>query len=235
MDAANPTDPALDLYARVEDLLGVHEAAPDLYAHYLLTLQSHPFDSLLDVGCGSGAFLRAMQGAFPHARCHGIDLSAEMVHRARANGIEAEVRDLCDVTKRYDVITAVFDVLNYLPPDALERFGACVRDRLNDDGIFLCDVTSFYGFETIASGAFQAEDATRFVAIDAEFDGEHYTSDFVLFEREGGCWHRTDATIDQYHYETDTLAQKLGLTIFSQEPVMLYGDEADKVFLVMGV
>ena len=59
---ANSSD-SLDLYAKVEDLLGVKEAAPALYAHYLLFLTTFTVDSLLDVGCGSGDFLRQMQGA----------------------------------------------------------------------------------------------------------------------------------------------------------------------------
>ncbi len=53
----------LDLYAKVEDLLGVKEVAPSLYAHYLLFLNSVDFENLLDVGCGSGDFLRQIQGA----------------------------------------------------------------------------------------------------------------------------------------------------------------------------
>ena len=72
---------SLDLYAKVEDLLGVKEAAPSLYAHYLLFLNSQDFDTLLDVGCGSGDFLRQMQGApdldIPQVK--GIDLSPLMV------------------------------------------------------------------------------------------------------------------------------------------------------------
>ncbi|HFU77894.1 MAG TPA: class I SAM-dependent methyltransferase, partial [Epsilonproteobacteria bacterium] len=32
------TSDSLDLYAKVEDLLGVKESAPRLYAHYLLFL-----------------------------------------------------------------------------------------------------------------------------------------------------------------------------------------------------
>jgi len=230
---SQPSLKPLDLYARVEDLLGVKEAAPDLYAHYLLSLQERDFSSLLDVGCGNGDFIRQMQGAFPHAQFHGIDLSVEMVRRARKQGVEAEAIDLCEVSGRYDVITAVFDVLNYLEPPQLKRFGDCLRDRLNPGGVFLCDITSLYGFDVIASGAFQAEDENRFVAIDADFDGEHYTSKFVLFEREGEQWLRSDAAIDQRYYAVDALADLLGMNIAVSEPVSLYGEEADKIFMVM--
>jgi len=224
---------SLDLYARVEDLLGVKEASPDLYAHYLLTLKHLEFSTLLDVGCGNGDFIRQMQGAFPHAHFAGIDLSVEMVRRAKMQKVDAQALDLCDATGSYDVITAVFDVLNYLPEADLRRFGACLRNRLADGGVFLCDVTTWYGFAEIASGAFQAEDDDRFVAIDADFSDEKYTSKFVLFERNGSDWMRSDALIDQYHYRVDVLAEALGLEVLSEEPVMLYGDEADKEFLVM--
>jgi len=226
---------SLDLYARVEDLLGVKEASPDLYAHYLLALNNLDFSTLLDVGCGNGDFIRQMQGAFPHAHFAGIDLSVEMVRRAKEQGVDAQAIDLCDVAETYDVVTAVFDVLNYLPEADLRQFGLCLRDRLADGGVFLCDVTTWYGFAEIASGAFQAEDDDRFVAIDADFFEEKYTSKFVLFERNGTDWMRSDALIDQYHYTVDTLAEALGLEVLSEEPVMLYGDEADKMFLTMRI
>ena len=59
---------ALDIYADIEDMTGVAQAAPELYAHYLLTLQERAFDSLLDIGCGNGEFLASIAGAFPESR-----------------------------------------------------------------------------------------------------------------------------------------------------------------------
>jgi ubiquinone/menaquinone biosynthesis C-methylase UbiE len=82
---ANTAD-SLDLYAKVEDLLGVKEAAPALYAHYLLFLNSIEFDSLLDVGCGSGDFLRQMHGALDTPEVKGIDLSPFMVDQTLKQG-----------------------------------------------------------------------------------------------------------------------------------------------------
>jgi predicted TPR repeat methyltransferase len=225
----------LDLYARVEDLLGVKEAAPDLYAHYLLALHGSAFDSLLDVGCGSGDFLRQMQGVFPDVRMRGVDLSEEMVAAACAQGVDAEVIDLCDVEERYDVITAVFDMLNYLDGAELERFAGCVREHLNPGGLFLCDVNTLYGFEEIAVGNFTAEDDGRFVAIESEFEAGVYVSDFTLFEREGACWQQWQETIRQYHHTPDELREALGMQPVLAEAVTLYGDEPDKAFLVWQV
>jgi len=222
----------LDLYARIEDLLGVKEAAPDLYAHYLLTLQTVEFDSLLDVGCGSGDFIASMQGAFPDAAFRGIDLSPEMVTRAREQGVEAEVIDLCDDPGRYGVITAVYDMLNYLDPSQLARFGRCVREHLKEGGYFLCDINTLYGFEEIAVGSFIAEDADRFVAIDSDFENGVYVSDFTLFERKGELWHKSTGTIRQFYYDIYELADILQIELIKNSPVGLYGDETDKIFLV---
>ncbi len=224
---------ALDLYAKVEDLLGVKEAAPRLYVHYLLALGEINFVSLLDVGCGSGDFIAQLQGAFPEARFEGIDRSPEMVRRARERGVDARCIDLCDVTGRYDVITCVFDMLNYLEAQELGHFLSCLRERLNPGGELLCDLTTRYGFESVAVGAFVGGDEARFVAIDGEFEADTYRSRFTLFERErGGCWRRSEGEILQFLHDPETIARLGGLEWVAQEPIHLYVDEeADKIFL----
>jgi SAM-dependent methyltransferase len=221
---------ALDLYAKVEDLLGVKEAAPRLYAHYLLALRSLEFDSLLDVGCGSGDFLKAMRGAFPEAKFTGIDLSPEMVRRAREQGVEARCMDLCDLQGCYDVITCVFDMLNYLSDEELGPFLHCLKARLNPSGVLLCDLNTLYGFEEVAVGAFVAEDAGRFVAIESEFEGGIYQADFTLFEKEVACWRKSSGSIRQYHHRPEKIAELLGAEILLLDPVSLYTETPDKAF-----
>ena len=223
----------LDLYAKVEDLLGVKEAAPDLYAHYLLALQGIEFDSLLDVGCGSGDFIVGIQQAFPEATFRGIDLSAKMVARANEQGAEAEQIDLCDDPGRYGVITAVFDMLNYLDAEALKRFGWCVREHLVEGGVFVCDTNTLHGFESVAVGSFIAEDGDRFVTIDSDFEAGEYRSVFNLFEQEGAMWRRSTGEIRQYYHSPEALQAALGMELVEQTPVYLYDeDEADKRFWV---
>jgi len=152
------TSDSLDLYAKVEDLLGVKEAAPSLYAHYLLFLNIQDFNTLLDVGCGSGDFLRQMQGALDIPKVKGIDLSPLMVAETLEQGYDAECIDLCALNGTYDVITAVFDMLNYLNKEQLKRFLICVKEHLNEDGVFLCDINTLYGFENVAVGSYIVDD-----------------------------------------------------------------------------
>ena len=223
---------ALDLYAKVEDLLGVYEAAPRLYAHYLLTLQDIEWRSLLDVGCGSGEFLVSMQGAFPGRLLQGIDLSPEMVRRARSRGVEAECVDLCETEGSFDAITCVFDMLNYLSPEELPGFLTCLKDRLNSGGVLLADLNTLYGFEEVAVGAFTAEDEDCFLAIESDYEAGIYSADFTLFERSNACWHKSSQRIRQYYHAPETIALITGLELIGQTAVSLYGDEADKVFLL---
>ena len=230
----NNTSDSLDLYAKVEDLLGVKEAAPSLYAHYLLFLNPIDFDTLLDVGCGSGDFLRQMQKALDIPKVKGIDLSPLMVQQTLNQGMDAQCIDLCTLEGRYDVITAVFDMLNYLDREALKNFLNCVKDHLNEDGLFLCDINTLYGFENVAVGSFIVDDEERFLTVDSDFEEGEYSSDFTLFEKNGECFKKSQETIKQYHHSIDDIVQFSGLELVANDEVKLYGfDEADKVFLVL--
>ena len=57
--------------------------ARTLYPVLLEQLAQIPHASVLDVGCGTGALLRAVRAKFPSARCAGLDLSEHMLTVAR--------------------------------------------------------------------------------------------------------------------------------------------------------
>ena len=230
----NNTSSSLDLYAKVEDLLGVKEAAPSLYAHYLLFLNSVEFKTLLDVGCGSGDFLRQMQGALDIEQVKGIDLSPLMVSKTREQGIDATCINLCDLEGTYDVITAVFDMLNYLNKDELKTFLNCVKSHLNEGGVFLCDINTLYGFENVAVGSFIVDDEERFLTVDSDFEEGVYSAEFTLFETENTYFKKSQETIKQYYHTVDDLVHFSGLELIYNDDVNLYElEEADKVFVVL--
>jgi len=232
---ANHSINPLDLYAKVEDLLGVKEAAPSLYAHYLLFLNPIDFTSLLDVGCGSGDFLVQMKQALSLGQVKGIDLSPLMVSKTRELGIDAQCIDLCKLEGTYDVITAVFDMLNYLSKEELKTFLVCVKEHLNEDGIFLCDINTLYGFENVAVGSFIVDDEERFLTVDSDFEENEYSAEFTLFEKENNLYKKSQEMIKQYYYSVEELVKYSGLELIANDDVNLYDfDEADKRFVVLG-
>jgi predicted TPR repeat methyltransferase len=230
----NNSSHSLNLYAKVEDLLGVKEVAPSLYAHYLLFLNAMDFHSLLDVGCGTGDFLLQMKNALDIAEVKGIDLSPLMVSKTRAKELEVDCINLCDVEGKYDVITAVFDMLNYLNNKELKVFLDCVKEHLNEGGIFLCDINTLYGFENVAVGSFIVDDEERFLTIDSDFEEDEYISEFTLFEKEKDVYKKSQETIKQYYHSVEELIRLSGLEWVESNDVNLYGlGEADKVFVVL--
>jgi len=230
----NNTSNSLDLYAKVEDLLGVKEAAPRLYAHYLLFLNTIDFNTLLDVGCGSGDFLVQMQKALDIPQVKGIDLSPVMVSKTVEMGLEAECIDLCDLKGKYDVITAVFDMLNYLTPQSLKSFLICVNEHLNKGGFFLCDINTLYGFENVAVGSFIVDDEERFLTVDSDFEEGEYISEFTLFEKEGAYFKKSQEVIKQYCYKLEEIVASSSLKLIKSDTVSLYEMQApDKLFLVL--
>ncbi len=234
MPKAASSSSALDLYAKVEDLLGVKEAAPALYAHYFLFLNSIHFDSILDVGCGSGDFLLQAKRTFAPQKLLGIDLSPVMVAESIKKGIAAQAIDLCKVDDTFDVITAVFDMLNYLDKPQLKRLLLCVETQLKPDGYFLCDINTLYGFEEIAVGSFIVDDEERFLTIDSDFEEGIYASEFTLFEKEtDGRYRKSQGIIEQYYYAIEMIEASLsGMELVMADDISLYGDRVDKNFLV---
>jgi len=232
---ANHSINPLDLYSKVEDLLGVKEAAPSLYAHYLLFLNPIDFTTLLDVGCGSGDFLVQMKQALSLSQVKGIDLSPLMVSKTRELGIDAECINLCALEGKYDVITAVFDMLNYLTKEELKTFLVCVKEHLNEGGIFLCDINTLYGFENVAVGSFIVDDEERFLTVDSDFVEDEYSAEFTLFEKDNDVYSKSQETIKQYYHSIEALVDYSGLELIANDDVNLYDfDEADKRFVVLG-
>ena len=234
MPKAASSKSALDLYAKVEDLLGVKEAAPALYAHYFLFLNSIHFDSILDVGCGSGDFLLETKRTFAPQKLLGIDLSPAMVEESLKKAIPAQAVDLCSVDDTFDVITAVFDMLNYLDKPQLERLLLCVEAQLKPAGYFLCDINTLYGFQEVAVGSFIVDEEERFLTIDSDFEDGVYVSEFTLFEKEtDGRYRKSQEIIEQYYYAIEMIEASLdGMRLVMADDISLYGDGIDKNFLV---
>jgi len=218
----------LELYAKIEPLLGFERERFYLYQTFLKEIKKLGAKTLLDVGCGSGDFLKLVKQEGIKAK--GIDLSQMMVERAKERGLDVEVRDVCKCKEKFEAVTAIFDVINYLPPSQIEPFFRCVVDVLEPKGSFLCDLNTLYGFSEVALGSLILSEEDYLLALDAEFDGKTLLTTIDFFKKADNCYTREQDRITQYYHPIE-IFKKLSLKLVEITPLKLFGEKADKVLL----
>ena len=220
----------LDLYAKAEHLLGIEEATEALYDLYRSELDDYDVKTLLDVGCGRGGFMKRM--ICDGVVCKGVDLSPLMIEECKADGLDAECIDVADVDGKYDAVVSIFDVLNFLNKEELIKFLDAVADKLHDDGIFIADINTLYGFTDVAEGTMSSESENEFLSVDAMFENYELHTKFTLFDKqEDGKYIRHQDTIVQYFHKIKVFQKLSGLKLVEKQNFSLY-DTEDKTLLI---
>lgn len=222
----------LDLYAKIESLIGFDEQYETLYQTYLVLLKSLHVKTILDVGCGNGKFLK-------HLDCEqfeacGIDRSAAMVKRAIAIGVRASTKELDEFeSESFECVVAIADVLNYISLSELESFLEAVARVLPKEGYFVCDINTLYGFEGVAEGVMCQDKGDQFLCVDATFSNKELLTKIVLFEKEGEFYRKEEGIITQYFHALSFFKKLKAFKLCSTKSVTLFGDEPDKTILVL--
>jgi len=225
---------ALNLYAKIEDLIGVKEVSPTLYNYYYDILNSINFNSLLDIGCGKGDFLYEVKKQFKTQFLQGIDRSTLMVEHTKKRGLEASTKELKELQLKVDVATATFDMVNYLTPQEFINFFHDLKSVVKDSGYFIFDVNTEFGLSELAVGNFITEDKNRFLAIESFYENGLYESNFTLFERSGNMYSKSSDNISQYYYNQEFFELLSGWEIQSIIPIKLYDmEEFDKTIYIL--
>jgi cyclopropane fatty-acyl-phospholipid synthase-like methyltransferase len=220
----------LDLYARAEHLLGIEEATEALYDLYRSELDDYKIKTLLDVGCGRGGFMQRMLS--DGVTCKGVDLSSVMIDECKEQGLDAECIDVKDVAGKYDAVVSIFDVLNFLDNDSLIKFLDAVADKLNDDGVFIADINTRYGFSDVAEGTMSNDTDEEFLVVDAVFENDELHTKFTLFEKtEDNMYKKYQDTIIQHFHKMKIFQKLSGLKLIDKQTFSLY-DTEDKTLLI---
>jgi cyclopropane fatty-acyl-phospholipid synthase-like methyltransferase len=220
----------LDLYAKAEHLLGIEEATEALYDLYRSELDDKNVKTLLDVGCGRGGFMVRMQS--DGVICKGVDLSQVMVDECKSIGLDAECIDIKDVDGKFDAIVSIFDVLNFMNKESLVAFLDGVSQKLQDDGVFIADINTRYGFSDVAEGSMSNETDKEFLSVDAVFEDDELHTKFTLFEKqEDGTYKKYQDTIVQYFHKIQTFQKLDSLKLVEKQTFSLY-DTEDKTLLI---
>ena len=231
--SSNSVD-ALNLYAKIEDLIGVNEVSPTLYSYYYDILKKINFNSLLDIGCGKGEFLLNLKTKLQKQHLYGIDRSSLMIKYALDKDLNVSNKELKDLDLNVDIATATFDMINYLTPQEFIDFFQDLKNIVNPNGYFIFDVNTEFGLSELAVGNFIAEDENRFLAIESFYENGLYESNFTLFQKHNEFYTKSSDSISQYYYNSEFFELLSGWEIQSIIPIKLYDmEEFDKTIYIL--
>lgn len=139
------------------------------------------FESLIDVGCGDGRFLREVRQEYPSVDVLGVDYSERSIAMARGMNpdIDYEVHDLLEesIDKTFDVVTSI-EVLEHIPPEDCQEFITEMAQLVTDEGHLVLTVP--HENKPVADKHYQ-----HFTSDDLDMlIGDHFTSvEYVPFDR----------------------------------------------------
>jgi len=122
----------------------------------LCTENNISFEDYLDLACGTGNV--AIKVAKYFKSTYAVDLSNDMLNIAfdkfKKNKIKAKVicQDMCELSlnNKFNLITSVLDATNYITEDEdLFKYFSKVYEHLEEDGLFIFDINSYYKLSTI--------------------------------------------------------------------------------------
>lgn len=181
----------------------------------------------LELGCGSGAFSRALERA--GYRMTGADISEAMLtvaerlaekERVRISWIRADAATI-RTPHPFDFILAPNDCYNYLPPAALPRAFRHAAACLKKGGFFWFDVSSPCKLRTKVANNIMVDDRDEVTYLSFNtLKEDRVETDVTLFVKRGELYRRMDEHHTQYIHEESALRAALreaGFTLLSFE------------------
>jgi len=121
------------------------------YASYLIgilkILKKEVFNSIVDIGCGDGFFIRKLKEQFPRKKILGIDSSKQAISLAKILNQDKYLQFLnIDIIKneipnKFDIVTLI-EVLEHIPINKVDPFLESISKLLKKDGKLILTVPS---------------------------------------------------------------------------------------------
>ena len=221
---------SLDLYAKIEPLIGFYDEYEELYSSYLQLLFTLHVESILDIGCGNGKLLKHL--ADNGFNAYGIDRSQEMIKRAKEIGTKADTKELCSLKESsFECALAVGDVLNYIKDDELDEFFVQVKRVVKDEGYFLADINTQIGFE-VADGVMVKDDENSFLSVEANFYDGILATDITFFEKDEDKYKKSFGQVLQYYHQKNRFENLKSFRLVASSPISMFSDEDEKLLML---
>ncbi len=224
---------SLDLYAKIESLIGFYDEYEVLYSSYLKLLKPLHVEPVLDIGCGNGRLLKLLESS--GFDVYGIDRSHEMIKRSHKLGVKSDAKELLDLQKNsFDCALAVGDVLNYLRDDELDKFFAQTKRVLKDRGYFLADINTQVGFE-VADGVMVRDSKESFLSIEANYNEAILETNITFFEKDSSGYTKSSGEVFQYFHPRERFENIKDFKLLSSSPISMFSDEDEKTLMLFKV
>ncbi len=166
------------------------------YIENMFDLHNVSPDTLCELACGTGNMTSRLSSR--GYEMTGVDISSDMLRVAEAK--TEDVSYICsDMSKmtledKYDVFLCMIDGLNYvITPKAVINTLKTVKEHLNENGLFIFDISSQYKLrEIIGNETFIHSEYDVFYSWENKFIEKYNLSDMLLnfFVRDGDSYNR---------------------------------------------
>ena len=219
-----------------------------LYIEEIFKKNNKKPERILEMACGTGSLTKYFCESDYKVTC--FDLSEEMLTVAydklsAYRNVKLLKQDMTELTlgdNKFEAIIAACDSINYITEDEdLLKVFKNAYDHLEDEGIFIFDINSYYKLKNIIGENIFVEDTEDiFYVWDNEFIEETDICNFYLtfFVREDDHYNRFDEMHSERAYENKDVRDKLNLAGFKD--VKMYDnftfnrikDDSERIFFV---
>lgn len=179
----------------------------------IATKENIKFESYLDLACGTGSVGVHVGKAFKQN--YFVDLSVDMLSEAefklRDNRVRGKIicQDMCELNlnKKFNLISCVLDSTNYILEDEdLKDYFKSVYNHLEDDGVFVFDINSYYKIsEVLGNNIYTYNSEDIFYAWENIFEDEIVEMDLTFFIRDGEIYERFNEIHEERAYKEETI------------------------------
>lgn len=181
-------------------------------------------DRYLDAACGTGNLTEEISKNFNE--CFAVDMSSEMLAQASSK-YQGRIKFVCqdmrnlNLNRKFNLITCALDGTNYLlNENDIESFFTSVGRHLEDDGIFVFDINTYYKLTHIVGNNIFTYDGKKvYYTWENELEDNIVSMYLTFFIKNGDMYSRFDEFHQERAYKEDEIEnyiKKSGLRVIKK-------------------
>ncbi|MBE6053031.1 MAG: class I SAM-dependent methyltransferase [Clostridium sartagoforme] len=180
------------------------------------------FNNYLDIACGTGNLTLRLAKSFKES--FAVDLSEDMLREAfqklKKEKIKCKIicQDMSELSlnRKFDLITSALDSTNYIiEEDKLINYLSKVKEHLNDNGLFIFDINSYYKLSNIlGNNIYTYSEEEVFYTWENTFENDLLSMYLTFFVKRGELYERFEEEHLERAYTEEFIEEKLKILGF---------------------